>query len=311
MREFVDRPLPLDVAGTGFTVLDRVYADGALTDEALGGSCANVLISLAMLGHNVAPVLRLGADAEGARLVEEFLRAGAVVEFISRMADLLSPILAEKIDRSTASHEFSFRCPVTDSEFPRYEPITKAEVDRARGAVGSCKIFFADRLSEEILDAMHIASQAGALVVFEPSAIEDDVLFSDALEVSAVLKVSSERIDLSTASNALAMPPIQIVTHGKNGLEVSHQGSTVWCPAIDAPEFRDACGSGDMVTVGLLDSLISREKSDREYLFDDVLKGVRAGQRLAAENCAFESARGLFRTCGPARARSLLNDLEI
>ena len=34
----------VDVAGTGFTVLDRIYADGDLAGEALGGSCGNVLV---------------------------------------------------------------------------------------------------------------------------------------------------------------------------------------------------------------------------------------------------------------------------
>ena len=46
-----------DVVGTGFTVLDRVFKDGTLSDEALGGSCGNVLVSLAMLQRRVAPVL--------------------------------------------------------------------------------------------------------------------------------------------------------------------------------------------------------------------------------------------------------------
>ena len=56
---------PVDVAGTGFTVLDRVYADGDLADETLGGSCGNILVSLAMLHRRVAPVLALGDDDAG------------------------------------------------------------------------------------------------------------------------------------------------------------------------------------------------------------------------------------------------------
>ena len=44
------------VAGTGFVVLDRVYADDRESFEALGGSCGNVLVSLAMLDRAVAPL---------------------------------------------------------------------------------------------------------------------------------------------------------------------------------------------------------------------------------------------------------------
>ena len=98
----------VDVAGTGFTVLDRIYSDGVLADEALGGTCANVLVSLAMLHRNVAPVLRLGADAEGEMLVNEFSQAGAMVEYIFRHAEIRSPVLTEFIDHSTSEHSFSF-----------------------------------------------------------------------------------------------------------------------------------------------------------------------------------------------------------
>ena len=55
----------VDIAGTGFTVLDRIYADGHFTEEALGGSCGNVFLSLAMLHWRVAPVLALGMDETG------------------------------------------------------------------------------------------------------------------------------------------------------------------------------------------------------------------------------------------------------
>src|SRR3546814_10628803 len=60
----------VDVAGTGFTVLDRVYADGGFAGEALGGSCGNVLVSLAMLHRHVAPLLALGMDNTGERSEE-------------------------------------------------------------------------------------------------------------------------------------------------------------------------------------------------------------------------------------------------
>ena len=65
------------VAGTGFTVLEVIYPDDLDRPlKALGGSCGNVLISLAMLGHSVAPVISIGADSHGNFLVEAFRRAG-------------------------------------------------------------------------------------------------------------------------------------------------------------------------------------------------------------------------------------------
>src|SRR4051794_11519102 len=85
-----------DVVGTGLTVLDRIYADGDLAAEELGGSCGNVLVSLAMLHRQVAPLIALGWDDIGTRLVDEFVRAGADVRFIHRRWDLRSPVIAQE-----------------------------------------------------------------------------------------------------------------------------------------------------------------------------------------------------------------------
>ena len=101
----------VDVAGTGFTVLDRVYADGDLADEALGGSCGNVLVSLAMLHRHVAPVLALGDDDAGGRLIDEFVQAGATIQYITRRADVRSPVLAQELNTASGRHDFSFVCP--------------------------------------------------------------------------------------------------------------------------------------------------------------------------------------------------------
>lgn len=302
----------LDVTGTGFTVLDRVYADGVLSDEALGGSCANVLVSLAMLGYHVAPVLRLGADDIGARLVEEFVQAGAAVEFISRIDHVRSPILAEEIDTATAKHEFNFRCPITNIDLPRYEPIGSAELADAAKVLGCCTVFYTDRLTQEILDAMQCAAQSGAHVVFEPSALDDVELFAEALRVTTILKISADRLSGTAESwTNKGGTYFQIVTHGQKGLELRTQRDRLWCPAVLAPVLRDACGSGDMVTVGLIDGLLRRSVMAGPLTLTDIVEGVVAGQRLAAANCAFDGARGLFRKRGVVHARALLDDTKI
>src|ERR1700732_4917235 len=88
----------VDVAGTGFAVLDRVYAKREKAFESLGGSCGNVLVSLAMLERTVFPLLALGDDAVGNSMVDEFVRAGADTRYISRRYGMLSPVLAQWLD---------------------------------------------------------------------------------------------------------------------------------------------------------------------------------------------------------------------
>ncbi|MFX7849927.1 hypothetical protein ABTK11_22725, partial [Acinetobacter baumannii] len=64
---------------------------------------------------------------------------------------------------------------------------------------------------------------------------------------------------------------------------------------------------GDMVSVGVIDWLLAHRRGDDEqFSMAEFVRGVEAGQRLAAENCAFVGARGLFRERGADYARSIL-----
>lgn len=295
-----------DVAGTGLTVLDRIYANGDLTDEALGGSCGNVLLSLAMLHRNVVPLLMLGNDDEGGRLVTEFAQAGAVVDHIHLKAGARSPVIAQELDTASGHHGFKFVCPKTSEEFPRYVPIGDSEVASAIHVLTQCNVFYADRLSSSILEAMKAARLSGAIVFFEPSHVDQDDLFLEALSIVSILKYSVDR--LGDKLDDLRYDCVRIVTHGASGLEVRHDDSTVWCSAIDAPSVLDTCGSGDMVSVGMIDWMLTSGVRVEELNAWTLIDGIVAGQRLAAENCAFAGARGLFKRCGPNYAREVLRE---
>jgi len=293
-----------DVAGTGLTVLDRIYADGDLADEALGGSCGNVLLSLAMLHRNVVPVITIGDDDEGRRLVTEFVEAGAIVDHIHCKAGTRSPVIAQQLDTLSGMHGFSFVCPETEEALPLYEPIGECEVKSALHVLTQCSVFYADRLSAGILDAMKAAKLSGAVVFFEPSDIEHEEMFDQALELTSILKYSVDRLGdrLSEMENDC----IRIVTHGSEGLEIRHDESAIWCSAVSAPSVLDTCGAGDMVSVGVIDWILSSGVNARNLDVTQLLQGVFAGQRLAAENCAFAGARGLFKQCGSAYAREVM-----
>lgn len=298
------------VVGTGFTVLDRLYADGDFAEEALGGSCGNVLVSLAMLDRAVAPVLALGRDHVGHRLVEEFRDAGADVRYIFLHADRGSPVLAQELDTSTGDHRFSFKCLETEDEFPRFEPIDAAEAARAEPAIGTCSVFYTDRVSVGIVEAMETAHASGAIVYFEPSDVGDADLFERAVRVTSILKYSAERLGHVLDGAVSSSTAVSIVTHGADGLEMRQGPEVRWCRAVIADRVADTCGSGDMVSVGLIDWLLSRRIAEASDLSLAVLlNGVVAGQRLAAENCAYAGARGVFRERGAEYARRVLSHL--
>jgi fructokinase len=101
---------------------------------------------------------------------------------------------------------------------------------------------------------------------------------------------------------------IAIVTFGAEGLEVRQGERTVRCEATPAALVRDTCGSGDMVSVGLIDHMLSLGACHDAPRLDDILSGIVAGQRLAAANCAFSGARGLFKAKGAGVVRRVLDD---
>lgn len=297
-----------EVVGTGFTVLDRIYVDESTRPlEELGGSCGNVLISLAILGRVVAPVLCLGDDAVGRLLLDEFDRAGASTDFIDLREGYSSPIVAELLDTASGRHTFRTVCPETGKRLAGFKPIGMLDVASARAAISCCSIFFADRISEAIVEAMAIAAAGGAVVYFEPSAAGDPELFAEAVQLASIVKFSSERLGDLVASLEQSADKIFVVTHGEAGLEVRRGAERIICPAIAATRVVDTCGSGDMVSVGLIDRLLkSRGAADVPLALSEVLAGVIAGQALATENCAFIGARGVFRQLGAEHVRDIL-----
>jgi fructokinase len=307
MEAIMDYEPRVEVAGTGLAVMDRVYLDGGLSFEALGGSCANVLVSLAMLDRQVAPLLSLGGDEVGRALVREFEAAGADTRYISRREGVASPVIVQFVDPSEGQHWFSFLCPQSRKPLPHYRPIDDEDVGVARAALDDCAVFYCDRLSASILGAMVTAREAGALVYFEPSTIEDRELFACALETATILKYSDDRLGDAIDANVLPDDLVVIATNGAAGLTVSQRRRHEWCAAIPASSVLDTCGSGDMVTVGVIDRLLGSVANSACQL-EAVVQGVRAGQRLASANCQYVGARGLFLTEGAAFARAILDD---
>lgn len=295
------------VAGTGLTAVDRIYAnDYSAPTEALGGSCGNVLLSLAMLGHPVFPVVNLGDDNHGSFLYDEFERGGCETRFISRANTGSSPVIVEIVDTASATHRFTTTCPQTSVRFPKWRSIDRDHVSRAAETLKSVSVFYADRVSESIILAMEEAKRAGALIFFEPASADDE-LFARAVRYATVIKLSDDTVGESVADDDLDPRTIVVRTHGARGLTVSNGNVRRYFPSSFAPRVVDTCGSGDMVTTGLLDLVLKRWYRDGYWKIEDIFDGVEVGQRLAALNCGFTGARGLFLAAGASHVRHMLD----
>ncbi|MGY4402833.1 PfkB family carbohydrate kinase [Bradyrhizobium sp. USDA 3315] len=295
------------VAGTGLTAVDRIYSDGyGIPTEALGGSCGNVLLSLAMLGHPVFPVLNLGDDDHGRFLFDEFAKAGCETRYVSRAETGSSPVIVQIVDTVNATHHFTSTCPQTSERFPKWRSIDYKHVCLAAETLKSVSVFYADRVSESIVLAMEEAKRSGALVFFEPASADHD-LFGRAVRCATVVKLSDETAGKSVHEHNLGPETIVIRTHGVQGLTVSVGSVRRHFPSSSAPRVVDTCGSGDMVTTGLLDLVLKRWFRDGSWKVEDIFDGVEVGQRLAALNCGFTGARGLFLAAGALHVREMLD----
>ena len=272
-----------------------------------------MVVSLAMLRWRVAPVLTLGMDDIADRLVAELSDAGVETEFVRRGQEWQSPILTHKIDTSSGSHWYSFNCPETDKRLPRFRAIEEVDVCAAEDMLRHCGIFYADRLSESILLAMRVAHSSGAMVFFEPSEVENESFFNQAVSMSSILKYSAEQLGTWRQERHSPSSLFTIATHGEDGLEIRHGAAKTWCQAIATDRLADASGSGDMVSIGLIDFLLNIQYVDPRKLTLNLIKsGVVAGQHLASANCRFQGARGLFRQKGASYARDILaSHLEV
>ncbi|UVO52020.1 hypothetical protein M0208_16430 [Sphingomonas sp. SUN019] len=143
----------------------------------------------------------------------------------------------------------------------------------------NCAIFYTDRLSDAIVEAMETAAGAGAIVYFEPSEVKRADLFRRAVAVTTVLKFSADRLD-GFMDEGVPGTAISIVTYGEAGLELRMGSNRHWCHSYPAPEVRDTCGSGDMVSVGLIDWLLAHRPSRQSGL--DRYAGARHRGRATA-----------------------------
>jgi fructokinase len=159
-------------------------------------------------------------------------------------------------------------------------------------------VFFADRVSPGILALAEKCAKSGAIVVFEPSSVNDEALFERMLRIAHIVKYSNDRLtDLPVAPRETTY--LEVQTLGKGGLryrakvgELSAKGWT-HCEPYDVRSPLDTAGAGDWCTGGILHVIGTTGLRGLQRLSANRLQdAMRFGQALASWNCGFEGARG-------------------
>lgn len=300
--------------GTGFIVLDVIrYAVGPTASERrfAGGSCGNVLTILAYFGWNANAVGRIGDDHVGHELVDDLAKWRVNTKLLQMEAGRGTPIIVQEnyLDaRGRPRHRFSRACPVCGATLPAYRPLLISEAATIAAKLPTHSVFYFDRVAPGTLELAQKSRERGALVVFEPSGIKDERLFTECLKASHIVKYANDRIEGIHEIVAKAKVPVEIVTLGAKGLRLraradGRTGSWKELPAFSAPELRDAAGAGDWTTAGIIHGLMAKRASADQAIADveAVVVATQQGQALAAMNCGFEGARGLMYVADPKR----------
>jgi fructokinase len=304
--------------GTGFIVLDVVrdsVGSSATEKRFAGGSCGNVLAILAYLGWDANAVGRIGEDHAGRELVADLEKWGVETKLLRVEAGRGTPIVVQEnyLDRrGRPRHRFSRACPACGATLPAYRPLLTSEAATIAAQLPAHSVFYFDRVAPGALELAQKSRATGALVVFEPSGIKDERLFAECLKAAHVVKYANDRLEGLHGIVTKAKVPIEIETLGAKGLRLcvrtsGHAGAWKDLAAFSAPQLRDAAGSGDWTTAGLIHGLMTNGAPVEKVVadLDAVVLATRQGQALAALNCGFEGARGLMYAADAKRVLDL------
>lgn len=303
-------PAPRVIAA-GLVALDVLHPRGGDRAAAfrVGGTAGNVASILGAMGWSALATGPADDSAAFKVLLEDLHECG--VEYHATAAGAIPVIVQELSERG---HSFSFDCPGCGRAFPRFARSGIAAHPALNTRSQQADVFFADRLSADVIALAYGARSQGAFIVYEPSDENDAPWAAEMLAMASMVKCSSERAPrLSWLGDEGEY--LKVHTLGADGLRWRwpKHGIAGWqhMSAIRADRVVDTCGAGDWLTSGILFGL-------REHT-DEINRGarrcaeqiLRSAQQLAAWSCGFAGARGALYEQGPAVARSILGASSI
>jgi sugar/nucleoside kinase (ribokinase family) len=287
---------------SGFVALDIVIGiEDPLTPRFYGGgTTGNVTAALSYLGWQATPIGRLSLDQAGQYVKTDLERWDVDTTHLTEGSPCPTPIVVEKIflgKDGAPKHRFLWTCPDCGAYFPSYRPVLAEAVEHLKPHITHASAFFTDRVSRSTLALAEHCKRKGAVVIFEPSGVQDPAHFIEMLRLCDVLKYSDQRAkgfsDLLSNHEAV----LEIQTLGSEGLRFLLRGSKRTASWVSLASYdvtiKDSAGAGDWTSAGLIHRLFSEGRSSlRKLTKVTVTDALTYGQALAALNCQFEGARG-------------------
>ena len=295
--------------GAGLVTLDVIFdGDPKSPKFFAGGSCGNVLTILSYLGWRSFPIVRLGKDIEGRRIIQDMENWGVNTKFIEKDPNIASPRIIEKIySGKNPRHTFSFKCK-HGKWLPDRKVFLLDSLKQIENKIPASKVFYFDRATPSSLLMAKHQKENGTLIVFEPPRFLSDKTFKECLKTADIVKHCYGAMGSESPSEISS--PLEIQTMGEEGLRYRANvlGKKKWktLPSFTVGTLVDAAGSGDWLTAGLI-HILGQNGVKGKITESKLELALRTGQCLAALNCYYNGARGMMYHLSKTRLQNIVH----
>lgn len=288
------------VLGAGLISLDVLIRDGQRIPVSyyVGGTCGNVMMILAYMGWESYPIARLDSTKDTDRVLADMVKHAVHTDFIST-SDGKTPVIIQRnfiTKDGTSAHKFESRNNMGHF-YLDFRSLTIKQADAVIERINFVpKVFFFDRVSPAILKLATAFKKRGSIVFFEPSSKGGDVKrFNQCVEVADIVKFSDQRIkDIKQFENCDNKLFIQ--TQGAKGLNYRLNSNWIHLDSVLNEYVVDTAGAGDWTAAALINNLFKDIEMSgiSELLESDLETALNEAQRIGAESCSYEGARGMM-----------------
>ena len=286
--------------GAGLISLDVLIWEGKRIPVSyyVGGTCGNVMMILSYMGWETYPIARLDGTKDGIRVLADMKKHNVHTDFVSTN-DGKTPVIVQRnfINKDgIPTHRFESR-PNMGRFYLDFKSLTMRQADEVIAKIDFVpKVFFFDRVSPAILKLADIFKGKGSVIIFEPSSRSGNVnLFNKCVEVSDVIKFSEQRIkDIEQFERY--KDKLFIQTQGAKGLSYRLNFGWIHLEPIPNDKVIDTAGAGDWTTAAFINELFKTRNGISGISVVEIEKALNDAQKIGAQSCSYEGARGMMQT---------------
>lgn len=288
------------IVGAGLISLDVLIRDGERLPVSynVGGTCGNVMMILVHMGWDAYPIARLDGTKDTTRLLADMKRNGVHTDYVST-SDGRTPVIVQRnfINKDgVPTHRFESRNNM-GRFYLDFKSLTLKQANDVIARIDFVpKVFFFDRVSPAILKLANAFKEKGSVVFFEPSSRGGDVkTFNKCVEVSDVVKFSDQRIKDYHQFDGVA-DKLFIQTQGAEGLIYRLNSDWNHLEPVHNDNVVDTAGAGDWTAAALINELYKDKEKHEIFNFTPaaIAEALNAAQRIGAQSCSYEGARGMM-----------------